>query len=68
MSNSHVILCVDDEPQVLEALARLGATKAQGYLFARPMSAKTLVSWHSEFIEPLARHRGHGVDGLGSPN
>ena len=40
----------------LDKIRGLGATKVQGYLFARPMPAMMLTSWHSEFIEPLARH------------
>jgi len=51
----------------LDKIRRLGATKVQGYLFARPMPVTTLMSWHSEFIEPLARHMGHGADRLSSP-
>jgi len=39
----------------LDKIRRLGATKVQGYLFARPMPAMALMNWHSEFIEPLAR-------------
>jgi EAL domain-containing protein (putative c-di-GMP-specific phosphodiesterase class I) len=40
----------------LDQVRRLGATKVQGYLFARPMPATLLRSWHSEFAarEPAA--------------
>jgi diguanylate cyclase (GGDEF)-like protein len=34
----------------LDQVRRLGATKVQGYLFARPMPATLLRSWHSEFV------------------
>jgi predicted signal transduction protein with EAL and GGDEF domain len=33
----------------LDTVRRLGATKVQGYLFARPMPATMLRRWHSEF-------------------
>jgi diguanylate cyclase (GGDEF)-like protein len=33
----------------LDQVRRLGATKVQGYLFARPMPATLLRSWHAEF-------------------
>jgi EAL domain-containing protein (putative c-di-GMP-specific phosphodiesterase class I)/GGDEF domain-containing protein len=42
----------------LDKIRGLGATKVQGYLFARPMPAMMLTSWHSDFIEPLVRHLG----------
>jgi EAL domain-containing protein (putative c-di-GMP-specific phosphodiesterase class I)/PleD family two-component response regulator len=42
----------------LDKIRGLGATKAQGYLFARPMPATMLGSWHSEFLKLSARHQG----------
>jgi predicted signal transduction protein with EAL and GGDEF domain len=44
--------------EMLDKICGLGATKVQGYLFARPMPATMLRGWHSEVIEPLTHHLG----------
>ena len=38
----------------LEQMRRLGATKIQGYFFARPMPATRLRKWHADFAVPIA--------------
>jgi predicted signal transduction protein with EAL and GGDEF domain len=44
--------------EMLDKICGLGATKVQGYFFARPMPAAMLRGWHSEVIEPLTHHLG----------
>lgn len=44
--------------EMLDKICGLGATKVQGYFFARPMPATMLRGWHSEVIEPLTHHLG----------
>ena len=44
--------------EMLDKICGLGATKVQGYCFARPMPATMLRDWHSQVIEPLTHHLG----------
>ena len=40
-----------EQPRVLEALRALGVDSAQGYLFAKPMSARALEEWLNQRMQ-----------------